>query len=1186
MTIRTSGNTPRSEAPHSSASEELTNEDSRTNVQHASVEEYESVSDADDDSTTYHSGVGLDDNEEFDVALDRLIAEINAPPAVTKPPSSNTRSTTIDNIGGQANASPPTQKNIQNPVIITDLPGSTLAEFNSPGPGATHSTTDSVKQNGSLQSGALSGRPDAGINRNPSMSKVPVAHAAATYGPAKAPVTTRYNARVDGTDTPDSGNSEIDTDEDDDDSEDLPVLTKNVADQVLECCSEAKKLAKKLPANDPNRARLENMLAESEAITRKIADSNAHKRPQPLPLDHVVKRLENAAKTFASLQQGQYQLQAKHATGQQPGNPDLRSILPDGSHNTDSDIDPSDVGDGDSAAEDLNNDSGAGEANDAHTVAAVANSQALSRIDSVIHVIKQGQDALVRFSLPTEEHKNELAEIITKTEAMLETLKADKNAFPGMKADELADALDSQLLSLQQLDKEFQQYGGEGPKNKMLDGRVLYADAAIMAFDSMIVAAKTKGMSAKRQTEFERDAQELRRIVVEHRMKIQAKKISQPGSIAAPSRQITQIQPSARVSGILKKQGDNLVETKPGPLKEKQSFAKLIDDFLELYPEADSRSGRRMLADYKSAILNEKRDWQIIESTVLVPLKKSASYDNPSRSSPDGSRQEHLPATTLAAIKSVTSPVGHIFNHPSLTVDSNDSAIQTAILSEYRIKDPNALNDPAKTITTGRNSHSSIEHLHGVNVARTEASTDEKKLFTGTRHATLSPYDLCPDRLKKADPAVLQKMAADLLQQGSGITRISTGWPASGTSQRASGAAGPAPLVNTNASPTELEQTWANAVAPLDDNAFIAKLTKEDKFCALVRRKAALNRAREVFLSEALGNEGMLAQIRAGNPISFNSISLITPDLFRHFLAKLMPSKHRSSDELSMRREELQAWRDLEEEIAAGKLVIDGQVVKAKIISFSVGVNALALGDGTSISRSLLSGWNQVTEDNRKALTELIGDPKKVAKADPEFNGQVAEKIRQLRTEIDQENSTLGNSPQIPKSIADKKRQILVIEQLAKQLADMWIDGSYRRIGDQPYKFAARLALLSSLLNGGTAFNCRSGKDRTAQLDLEAKLLAIQIESRHLGAFEAATADGSVRSTNVPPPYAGRTDFERYQLQHLVFGDKSRTEMQRYNTGVEGSKLKAMAVIDTFAPADADNRDTVRAEFIGRAYLA
>ncbi len=997
-------------------------------------------------------------------------------------------------------------------------------------------------------------------------------------------VRTPPKSSVDGTDIRDSVDSKIDSDEDDDDSEDLPVLTKSVADQVLEYCSDAQKLADKLPANAPNRTLLKNMLAEAEAITRKIADSTAHKPPKPQPLDHVVKRLENAAQTFASLQYGKYQLQAKQATGRQPENTDLRLIPPQGSHDSDSDSEPSDVGDGDSAAEDLDNDVDAGKVNDA--LMAVTHSQALSRIDSVIHVIKQGQDALVRFSLPTEEHKKELAEIITATEAMLEAIHTDNSIFPGVNADELADALTSQLFSLQQLDKEFQQYGGEGPENKELDQRILYTDAALMAFDSMIAAAETKGMSKTRKAAFDDDAKALRQIVVNRRMKIQAKKISQPDSIAATSNQATQIQPSARVKSILKKQGNNLGEKKPEAAKEKQSFAKLIDDFLALYPEADSRSGRRMLADYKSAILNEKRDWQIIESTVLVPIKKSASYANQSLSSPGGSRQEHLPATTLAAIKSVTSPVGHVFNEPHLKVDSNDSAIQTATLSEYRIKDPNAPNDPAKAITAGRNSHSSIEHLHGVNVARTEASTDEKKLFNGTRHATLSAYDLWPERLKKADPAVLQKMADDLRKQGSGITRISTGFQPSGASQRASGAASPAPVVNANAGPTELEQLWETAVSSMDDKAFIAQLTKDDKFCALVRRKAALNRAREVFLSEALGNKDMLAQIRAGNPVSFNSISLITPDLFRHFLAKLKPSKHRSNDELSMRREELQAWRDLEEEIAAGKLVIDGQVVKAKITSFSVGVNALALGDGTSISRSLLSGWNQVTEDNRKALTALMGDPDKVAKPDPEFNGQVAEKIRQLRAEIQREKSALGQSPKLQKSIDDKERQILVIEQLAKQLANMWIDGSYRRMGDQPYKFAARLALLSSQLNGGTAFNCRSGKDRTAQLDLEAKLLAIQIESRRLGAFEATSADGSVRSTNVPPPYAGRTDFERYQLQHLVFGDKSRTEMQRYNTGVEGSKLKAMAVIDTFAPADSDDRETVRATFIDRAYLA
>ena len=117
----------------------------------------------------------------------------------------------------------------------------------------------------------------------------------------------------------------------------------------------------------------------------------------------------------------------------------------------------------------------------------------------------------------------------------------------------------------------------------------------------------------------------------------------------------------------------------------------------------------------------------------------------------------------------------------------------------------------------------------------------------------------------------------------------------------------------------------------------------------------------------------------------------------------------------------------------------------------------------------------------------------------------------------------------------------------------MWKDGSYREAGNEPYKLASRVALLSHLLGGGTAFNCKSGKDRTGQLDAEVKFLAFQIR----------TSNGKV-----PKPDRKRTNLEKIQFATFIFFDESRRKMQEFNTGYGGSKLMGQPKLyDNFTPS-------------------
>lgn len=607
----------------------------------------------------------------------------------------------------------------------------------------------------------------------------------------------------------------------------------------------------------------------------------------------------------------------------------------------------------------------------------------------------------------------------------------------------------------------------------------------------------------------------------------------------------------------------------PDPASERAWIAEIIDDFLEKYPKADTRSGKLLLLAAKGHVLNEMRDWAVVESEFLIPvaaeMKPGSATDNDNPSQTTGKIIGNV------KVRTVMTPVGHVFQNSANSIGGRWKQTAEHAKADYQRKDPD---NPTLVIATGRNSHATTEHRHGVNVNRTEIEVGNKPVFSATKHATLSAYELHPDTIRKMSTQRREQLARDLISQ-----RLSDKLPGNGPS-------GDQDADNTVL--TELDKAWNEALEGIgvqDDistpdaidqeviAAFIDKASTDKNFCKLLRRMVARNRAREVFLSEATGNPKILEQIKANEVVNFHSISLITPDPLRHFLAKLIPSKFRRHDELTMRREEVQAWTDLQDEINTGKCEIDQKVVKAKILTFSIGVNQLSLGSTNKLTRALSSGWDTVEEENAKNMKELIGDP--AACIQRNFGGQVSKTIAELRDKARKLPDTDPDRSKI-NDLADE------IEALTVQIAELWQSGDYQRAGDQPYKFAARLTRLSELLDAAKAFSCKSGKDRSAQLELEAKLLAAQSEFRAHQRQEARSR-GDTGKASIPPPYEGRTDTDRFQLLAFIFKDRSRTTVQRYNTGVEGSKLSYWRrLYESFIPASEDS-DAIGKNFRGRS---
>jgi hypothetical protein len=336
----------------------------------------------------------------------------------------------------------------------------------------------------------------------------------------------------------------------------------------------------------------------------------------------------------------------------------------------------------------------------------------------------------------------------------------------------------------------------------------------------------------------------------------------------------------------------------------------------------------------------------------------------------------------------------------------------------------------------------------------------------------------------------------------------------------------------------------------------------------LLQRQGALNRAREVFILEMTRNPEFLEQIAKGEEVLFTSVGLLTPDNLRHQLHKLFGFSA-SGDEKEMVAIQAQAWDDLREEIKAQRIVINGAVVKAEIIDFNIGVNKGATILATNpIIGEAVSGTNYVNElINNRSMDKLVAVTDK----------RLATKNNELRTKIDQQKRETDpvQLKKLDSEIIALNRDIATINELSAQIAEIWKDGSYRDAGNEPYKLVSRVALLSHLLGGGTAFNCKSGKDRTGQLDAEVKFLAFQIR----------TSNGKV-----PMPDRKRINLEKIQFATFIFFDESRRTLQEFNTGYGGSKLVDQpALYGNFIPstgdakADKKNKAATISQFQGKS---
>lgn len=361
-----------------------------------------------------------------------------------------------------------------------------------------------------------------------------------------------------------------------------------------------------------------------------------------------------------------------------------------------------------------------------------------------------------------------------------------------------------------------------------------------------------------------------------------------------------------------------------------------------------------------------------------------------------------------------------------------------------------------------------------------------KTLFNGVRHGTVSAYGINPGHLRKLPKSELHN------------------------------------LIRNNLSERQLAgRSIEQAAKKLTSRFSLEGMRLRDA----IRGQATRNRALELVKFNLLNNPQALEKVR-GNigsvDLEIPSIMLVTPDRPRRILGTF-GIKH-DYDELRMTREQDAALKALAREPVQvtidtdrGPRTVD---VNVKPLNFSFGVNSFALGKAGA-----LRGWSNADAINRGSIERLVGDPE--AGGEPE-TGLVAEYLE-------------GTEDGFDLSVTEQDRQAVL--QLTDQIRDLYKTKAHHKQNNDPYALPARLALLTSKLGLTPAYNCKSGKDRTGQMDSEIKFLATRIASEG----------------QAPQPGAELGVHERDLYRNLVL-NAGNHEIQRLNTGHAGYKVKLSSI--------------------------
>ena len=310
-----------------------------------------------------------------------------------------------------------------------------------------------------------------------------------------------------------------------------------------------------------------------------------------------------------------------------------------------------------------------------------------------------------------------------------------------------------------------------------------------------------------------------------------------------------------------------------------------------------------------------------------------------------------------------------------------------------------------------------------------------------------------------------------------------------------------------------------------------------DPMRAEANRRRALESAKAAMCALSEGELARVHRESAGGgvpTVHLTSTSLLTPDALRRYGR----GETQKKDERRMWIDQLAAWKALAgRELEMPVPVLDGQGriqrseqgavmtrpvrVKLAIAAFNFPANEFATKWYSKLN--VISGMRLASSANNEGMAMLLGTDFRRVTGNPawEPGGLVGAKLQQLQGQDQQ-----------------------VLRTLARQVAQLYASGGYLGAGKDPYALSKRVVVLSSLLGLAGLINCKSGKDRTSEVEAQARQLALEIHTTGI----------------VPEPHRRHQKVADTQLWHLHQAGGAR-EVQFANTNHAGTKLGHSTVL-------------------------
>lgn len=394
------------------------------------------------------------------------------------------------------------------------------------------------------------------------------------------------------------------------------------------------------------------------------------------------------------------------------------------------------------------------------------------------------------------------------------------------------------------------------------------------------------------------------------------------------------------------------------------------------------------------------QDWAPVSTEIVMPVEQT----------PDGKVKTVKVQTDLTCQGMVMT------DKTKIEILSKNSPLKPDNFDELKNPDTVDRKGNKKVSTGGVLSRSIEETKNPTMAAHTSTSIEGKEVFAGTRTGVNDPYGLHKKSLKQKSAAEVAALTRDLIGPDTwsptqinlgnsdttfsaevDVIKLPNGWRDEAleamtkylleTSDgkkilKESGIdiSGASCGVQLSAAQGLIKKLLSNQ--DKGSNELLARITTNSKPLQLVlRRQGALNRARVTFLLEIQRNPKFAKRIAEGKPINFASISLLSPDSLRQKIFD--KSGMDGFNEQEMMDLHAQSWSDLQEEINAGGLHVNGHAVNAKILIFNFGVNINAFNTIANLPLigELVSGFEYSnTKINHGSLNAMLG----IDKANPD----------------------------------------------------------------------------------------------------------------------------------------------------------------------------------------------------------